>query len=156
MVGIIKWARTRQNLQNDVHPAKTQTSLGICPVWSEFSLCAQWKAMDPRFLHADSEDSDQTGRLPRLIWVFTWRTDNFVGFVMFLAHLSRRLTRWAYRMGLEPAFVRACVYTFKHEYRWDRRADGNPILYEASLGWGKGCIRFWCRSDQKFGFHGNR
>ena len=25
----------------------------------------------------------------------------------FLAHLSRRLTRWAYRMGLEPAFVRA-------------------------------------------------
>ena len=27
----------------------------------------------------------------------------------FLAHLSRRLTRWAYRMGLEPASVRACV-----------------------------------------------
>ena len=27
----------------------------------------------------------------------------------FLAHLSRRLTRWAYRMGLEPASVRVCV-----------------------------------------------
>ena len=27
----------------------------------------------------------------------------------FLAHLSRRLTRWAYRMGLEPASVRLCV-----------------------------------------------
>ena len=27
----------------------------------------------------------------------------------FLAHLSRRLTRWAYRMGLEPASVRPCV-----------------------------------------------
>ena len=26
-----------------------------------------------------------------------------------LAHLSRRLTRWAYRMGLEPASVRASV-----------------------------------------------
>ena len=26
-----------------------------------------------------------------------------------LAHLSRRLTRWAYRMGLEPASVRPCV-----------------------------------------------
>ena len=26
-----------------------------------------------------------------------------------LAHLSRRLTRWADRMGLEPASVRACV-----------------------------------------------
>ena len=44
MVGIIKWACTQQNLQNDVCPAKTQTSLGICPVWSEFLLCAQWKA----------------------------------------------------------------------------------------------------------------
>ena len=46
----------------------------------------------------------------------------------FLAHLSRRLTRWAYRMGLEPASVRpsmrvcvrAWVHTFKHEYLWDR------------------------------------
>ena len=32
-----------------------------------------------------------------------WRAHNF------LAHLSRRLTRWAYRMGLEPASVRPCV-----------------------------------------------
>ena len=31
------------------------------------SLCAQWVAKDPTFLHADSEDSDQTGRMPRLI-----------------------------------------------------------------------------------------
>ena len=28
---------------------------------------AQWVAKEPRFLHADSEDSDQTGRMPRLI-----------------------------------------------------------------------------------------
>ena len=26
------------------------------------------------FLHADSEDSDQTGRIPMLIWVFARRT----------------------------------------------------------------------------------
>ena len=57
-----------------VRPAKTQISLGIRPVWSESSLCAQWVAKDPRFLHADSEDSDQTGRMPRLIWVFAGRT----------------------------------------------------------------------------------
>ena len=50
-----------------LHPAKTQISLGICPVWSETSLSAQWVAKDPSFLHADSEDSDQTGRMPRLI-----------------------------------------------------------------------------------------
>ena len=45
-----------------VRIAKTQVSLGIRPVWSESSLSAQWVAKDPSFLHADSEDSDQTGR----------------------------------------------------------------------------------------------
>ena len=55
-----------------MRPAKTQISLGIRPVWSESSLCAQWIAKDPSFLHADSEDSDQTG----------WMHSHFVGFVM--------------------------------------------------------------------------
>ena len=57
-----------------VRLAKTQISLGIRPVWSESSLCAQWVAKDPSFLHTDSEDSDQSGRMPRLIWVFAGRT----------------------------------------------------------------------------------
>ena len=35
------------------------------------SLCAQWVATDPRFLYADSEDSGQTGWMPRVIGVFT-------------------------------------------------------------------------------------
>ena len=64
-----------------VRPAKTQISLDIRPFWSESSLCAEWVAKDPRFLHADSKDSDQTGRMPRLIWVFAGRTCHFVGFV---------------------------------------------------------------------------
>ena len=63
-------------------PSKDSISLGIRPIWSEFSLCAQWVAKDPRFLHADSEDSDQTGWMPRLIWIFGGRTCHFVGFVM--------------------------------------------------------------------------
>ena len=46
------------------------------------SLCARWVAKDPSFLHADSEDSYQSGRMPRLIWVFAGRTCHFVGFVM--------------------------------------------------------------------------
>ena len=50
-----------------VSPAKTQINLGIRLVRSESSLCAQWVAKDPSFLQADSEDSDQTGRMPRLI-----------------------------------------------------------------------------------------
>ena len=58
-----------------MRPTKTQISLGIRPVWSEPSLCAhQWVAKDPRFLHADSKVSDQTGRMTKLIWVFAGRT----------------------------------------------------------------------------------
>ena len=71
-----------------MRPAKTQISLGICPVWSESSLSA-WRNLGslathwahsedsdqtgrmPRLIH--SEDSDETGRMPRLIWVFTGR-----------------------------------------------------------------------------------
>ena len=48
------------------------------------SLWAQWVAKHPSFLHADSEDSDQIGRM---IWVSAGRTCHFVGFVM------RRLIR---------------------------------------------------------------
>ena len=65
-----------------VCPAKTQISLGIRPIWSESSLCAQWVCRNPSFLQADSEDSDQTGRMPRRIWVIAGRTCHFVGFVM--------------------------------------------------------------------------
>ena len=57
-----------------VHPAKTQISLGIRPVWSESSLCAQWIAKDPIFLHADSKDWSD--------WADARRTCHFVGFVM--------------------------------------------------------------------------
>ena len=74
IVGLTKvyiWATSWQNQQND-----------ICPVWSESSLCTQWVAKDLSFLHADSEDSDQTGRMPRMIWGFTGRTCHFAGFVM--------------------------------------------------------------------------
>ena len=65
-----------------VRPAKTQISLGIHPVLSESSLSAQWVAKDPSLIQANSEDSDLTGRMSRLIWVFAGRTCYFVGFGM--------------------------------------------------------------------------
>ena len=43
-----------------VRPAKTQIDQSL--------RCAlKWVAKDPRFLYADSEDSEQTWRMPRLI-----------------------------------------------------------------------------------------
>ena len=38
------------------------------------SLCAYWVAKDSSFLHVDSEDSDQTGWMPSLNWVFAGHT----------------------------------------------------------------------------------
>ena len=53
-----------------VRPAKTQISLGICPVWSGSSLSV-WKNLGSSATHsAHCEDSDQTWRMPRLIRVF--------------------------------------------------------------------------------------
>ena len=70
--------RTTKPTKWHVHTVGIQISLGIRPVWSESSLCAQWVTKDRSFLHADSEESDQTGRMPRLIWVFAGRTCHFV------------------------------------------------------------------------------
>ena len=56
-----------------VRPEKTQISLGIRPVWSDSSLSA-WRNLWSLATHwAHSEDTDQTGRMPRLIWVFAGR-----------------------------------------------------------------------------------
>ena len=64
---------TKQTMWH-VRPAKTQISLGIRPVWSESSLSA-WRKLRSLATHwALSEDSDQTGRMPRLIWVFARHT----------------------------------------------------------------------------------
>ena len=66
-----------------VRQAKTQISLGICPVWSESLMSARRKLGSLATHWAHSEDSDQIGRIPRLIWVFTGRT-------LILLVLSRR------------------------------------------------------------------
>ena len=59
-----------------VRPAKTQISLGICPVWSESSL-STWRKLGSLATHwVQSEDSDQADL--RLRWAHT----HFVGFVV--------------------------------------------------------------------------
>ena len=64
-----------------VRTAKTQISLGIRPVWSESSLSAWRKLGTLATQWAHREDSDQTVRMPRLIWVFAGRS-HFGAFVM--------------------------------------------------------------------------
>ena len=61
------WATSRQNNKMACAPSKDLDQPGHRPVWSESSLSA-WRT---HWVH--SEDSDQTGRMPRLIWVFAGR-----------------------------------------------------------------------------------
>ena len=48
----------------------------------ESSLCSLQIAKDLKPLLVDSDGSDQTGQIPRLIWVFAGRTGHFVGFIV--------------------------------------------------------------------------
>ena len=99
-----------------VRTAKTQISLGIRPVWSESSLSA-WRSIGPLATQkAHSEDSDQTGRMPRLIRVFAVRTSHFVGFVTrWLISFSSPLCR-----GLAVAFYCGSPWAFHLPFEAER------------------------------------
>ena len=90
-----------------VRTEKTQISLGICPVWSGSSLSA-WRKLGSLATHwVHSEDSDQTGRMPRLIWVFAGRT-------LTLLVLSCRGSR----------LFDFCFQILLPDFQWDSRLKG--------------------------------
>ena len=64
-----------------VRPKKTQITIGIRAVWSESLLFAGRNAASLGIQNASSEDSDQTARMRRLIWIFAGRTYREVCFV---------------------------------------------------------------------------
>ena len=80
-----------------VRPAKTQISLGIRPVWSESSQCAQWVAKDSTFLHADSESS-LGAKL--ILLVLSWGGSiHFTGYRSQPKKQSHRLSLYLLRWG---------------------------------------------------------
>ena len=88
-----------------MHPAKTQIRLGI---WSVSSLCTQWVAEGPSFLHTDSKDTDQTqGGCPG------WSKSllggrHFVGFVMWWLILDQ-LIQVTIRDGHSKTFTKTQI-----------------------------------------------
>ena len=99
---LVKWAASWQNQQND---------LCIRPVWSESFLSA-WRNIGSSAIHwVHLEDSDQTGQVPRLIWVFAGRTDHFVGFVT-------RLLKYDFmKLEAECAIFELFMYWQYHLFR---------------------------------------
>ena len=51
------------------------------PVWLESSLSA-WRSFGSLATYMRTAKTDQSGRMPRLIWGFAGRTGHFVGFVV--------------------------------------------------------------------------
>ena len=104
-------------------PAKTQISLGICPVWSESLLsicpvwsesllCTQWVAKDPRFLHVDSEDwSDWADAQADL--GLRWAHSHFIGFVMSRLLFSQQFTKIILNDNND-----SCSYNIEHILKW--------------------------------------
>ena len=70
---VVIWACARQNKQNDLCAQPRLRSAWVSAQTDQSSLCTQWVAKDPRLLHADNKDSDQTWQMPRPIWVFAGR-----------------------------------------------------------------------------------
>ena len=76
---------------SSVSRVTTNQQYGMCTQWrpSLISSLSAWRklgSLATRWAH--SEDSEQTGRMPRLSCVFAGRTCHFVGFVNSLFHLS--------------------------------------------------------------------
>ena len=117
----------------------TRISLGIRPIWSESSL-STWRKLGSLATHwVHSEDSDQTGRMPRLIWVFTGRMKK-AWVLSYPLSAQWRLwsdwadaqadlsLHWAHEESLGPELPTEC--TVKTLIRLDRC----PGLSESSLG----------------------
>ena len=71
----------------------------------------------------------------------------------FLSHRSWRLT-WLRRRPSSSVVVRHPQFQTLISPR--PVGQFNQILSLASLGWGKGCVRFWGRLDWNYGYHDNR
>ena len=101
-----------------VHPAKTHISLGIHPVWSESSLSA-WRKLGSLATHwVHSEDSDQTGWMPRLIWVFAGRIGHFVGFVMRMLKYSLYTVMQSKSCSAKKLHLKVAKLAYKVKKDW--------------------------------------
>ena len=118
----LKWATSWQNHQNGMC-AQQRLRSAWASAQSEQSSLSAWRKFGSLATHwANREDSDQTGRMPRLIWVFAGRTCHFVGFVtrrLKWGCLSRipifsspepKVHRWAYSTARHPLSIFVCQH----------------------------------------------
>ena len=122
-----------------VCPAKTQISLGIHPVWSESSLSA-WRKPGSLATHWMDSESDQTGRIPSLIWVFAEHTVILLGLPwgssVLLSFMVLNLSTTSFSSStffLNNQHYSKVLNLFLHtqpEIPWTWSGLGNVVLHE--------------------------
>ena len=123
--------------------AQLESARGIRPVWSE-SLLSAWRKLGSLATHwAHSEDSDQTGQMPRLISLH-WVHSHFVGFVVrrlkYFSHENGSVLTWsttAWELLLSPAIpVAVSMVVTAIKERWKKcfkimsRCKENHFLFK--------------------------
>ena len=124
--------RTTKPTKWRVCPAKTQFRLGGRTVWSESSLSA-WRNFGSLAAHwAHIEDSDQTVRICRLIWVFAGHTCHSFGFVMSQLEWQKPET-----VVLEAVVARHSYQTAESWTQWIKylRSSVFPYLQIKNIPW---------------------
>ena len=104
-------------------------------VCSESSLCAQWIAKDPSFLHADSEDWHLTGRMPNLS--LRWAHIPFCLFCHEAAHISLA-SQYCGRLRLN----RHSKHAFKCLWEHTEQTVLFSVLESGPVMWCRIVIRF--------------
>ena len=116
--------RTTKPTKWHVRPSKTQISLGIRQVWSESSLSA-WRKLRSLATHwVHSEDSDQTVRMPRLIWVITKTC--LYNFDPLIPHF------YIIKLGFTGVYIIFLISARKHRL-WVQRGSSNK--YPQCMFW---------------------
>ena len=104
-----------------VHPAKTQISLCMCIVWSEYSLCAQREDKDTRFLQVDSEDPYQYLSL-------RWAHMPFCWFCHAVAHMMAILFNPSNKNWNEPGHEKTCLMSYANNKGADEPAHPRSLI----------------------------
>ena len=106
----LNWAAAQQTNKMSCEPSEDSDQTG------QISLCCpQKETLEPLASYwAHNEDSDQTARMLRLIWVFAGRTCHFSGFVV---------------LWLNFVFAN-CAFS---NFRWDTTQKGAGVNYRMWL-----------------------
>ena len=120
---IIIWAPMWENVPADVHPMKTWFSLRISAVWLE-SLLSVWRNIASFTIqYVLSEDSGQTARMHKLIWIFTGHVIRYIFWCCGSYYLLDRKVR----------IQLICI--FGYEY-WDNRlCDIRKNIFRLEMVW---------------------